>query len=78
MSKETGTFLLFSTIMSLIMSGGMSLAMALMTVGLTEAVETWPMAWVTSFLVALPFSLVVVPVTKRGVNFIVQRLVRSH
>jgi len=66
MSKETGTFLLFSTIMSL--------AMALMTVGLTEALATWPMAWVTSFLVALPLSLVVVPVTKRGVDFIVSLL----
>ena len=66
MSKETGTFLLFSTIMSL--------AMALMTGGLAEALATWPMAWVTSFLVALPLSLVVVPVTKRGVDFIVSLL----
>jgi len=74
MSKEIGTFLLFSTIMSLVMSGGMSLAMALMTVGLREALATWPMAWATSFLVALPLSLVVVPVTKRGVNFIVSLL----
>ncbi|MTJ00083.1 MAG: DUF2798 domain-containing protein [Marinobacter adhaerens] len=73
MSKETVTFLLFSTIMSLIMSGGMSLAMGLMTVEPTEAFATWPLAWSASFFVALPLSLVVVPVTRRGGNFIVQR-----
>jgi len=76
MSKETGTFLLFSTLMSLIMSGGMSLAMGLLSTEPAEAIAAWPLTWTTSFLVALPLSLLVVPVTKRGVDFIVQRLFR--
>lgn len=69
MSKEAKEFYLFSAIMSLIMSGGISLAMALITAGLAEAFATWPLAWFTSFLVALPLSLVVMPVTKRVVDF---------
>ncbi len=70
MRRENREFYLFSTIMSLIMSGGMSLAMALLTGETMEALASWPAAWLVSFLVALPLSIVVVPFTQRLVTLI--------
>lgn len=74
MSQEKKEFYLFSTIMSLIMSGGMSLVMALLTGEVKDAIAGWPVAWFASFLVALPLSLVVVPFTQHIVALIFGRL----
>lgn len=41
MSLERKEFYLFSAIMALIMSGGMSLAMGLLTVDVSQAISTW-------------------------------------
>lgn len=41
MGTERKEFYLFSIIMSLIMSGGMSLAMGLLTLDLSQAISTW-------------------------------------
>jgi len=70
MSQETKEFYLFSIIMSLIMSGGMSLAMAIFTLDLAEAFASWPVGWLVSFIVALPMSFVVVPFTKNMVTLV--------
>ena len=69
MSRDAKEFYLFSTIMSMIMSGGMSLAMALLNGSFSDALSNWPTAWLTSFGVALPLSILVVPMTKRVVDF---------
>jgi len=69
MSREDKEFYLFSTIMSIVMSGGMSLAMALLHGSFSDALSNWPTAWFTSFLVALPLSILVVPITQRVVDF---------
>ncbi|MBE1300162.1 MAG: DUF2798 domain-containing protein [Alteromonadaceae bacterium] len=56
----------FSFVMSLLMSGIMSLS--LLAPDSTELIETltnWPKAWAIAMLVAFPVSLFVVPVTQR-------------
>ncbi|GLQ71831.1 DUF2798 domain-containing protein [Vibrio penaeicida] len=70
MSLERKEFYLFSAIMALIMSGGMSLAMGLLTVDVSQAISTWPNTWFMSFWVALPLSIFVVPVTQKIVDSI--------
>ncbi|WP_145997861.1 DUF2798 domain-containing protein [Vibrio sp. vnigr-6D03] len=70
MSLERKEFYLFSAIMALIMSGGMSLAMGLLTVDFSQAISTWPNTWFMSFWVALPLSIFVVPVTQKIVDSI--------
>lgn len=62
----------FSFVMSLLMSGVMSLAMqALESTTLTELLADWPKAWGIAMLVAFPVSLFVVPLTQRLVSKIV-------
>lgn len=70
MSLERKEFYLFSAIMALIMSGGMSLAMGLLTVDVSQAISTLPNTWFMSFWVALPLSIFVVPVTQKIVDSI--------
>ncbi|SEG46957.1 DUF2798 domain-containing protein [Vibrio hangzhouensis] len=69
MSRESKEFYLFSTIMSIIMSGGMSLVMTLLNGSFVDTLSTWPVNWLTSFWVALPLSILVVPITNRAVGF---------
>lgn len=65
----------FSFLMSLLMSGVMSLAMlAIESASLVEVMLKWPEAWSISMLVAFPVSMLVVPITQR----IVSRLVAAH
>ncbi|WP_375748127.1 DUF2798 domain-containing protein [Vibrio sp. HN007] len=35
----------------------------------SDALSNWPTAWFTSFWVALPLSILVVPITNRAVDF---------
>lgn len=70
MSLERKEFYLFSAIMALIMSGGMSLAMGILTVDFSQAISNWPNTWFVSFWVALPLSIFVVPVTQKIVDSI--------
>lgn len=65
-------FYAFSFVMSLFMSGVVSLAMLSVDhPNVFEAFTMWPKAWVVSMLVAFPVSLFVVPVTQRLVSKIV-------
>lgn len=65
-------FYVFSFVMSLFMSGVMSLAMlSVDNPNVFEAFLLWPKAWGISMLVAFPTSMLVVPATKRLVNRIV-------
>jgi hypothetical protein len=72
MNKEKKEFYFFSTIMSFIMSGGMSLTMSLINDNVRLAIEAWPKAWLVSFWVALPLSIIIVPLTERIVKIILK------
>jgi len=62
----------FSFVMSLLMSGVMSLALLIIeSVTLVAAFTNWPKAWGVAMLVAFPVSLFVVPLTQRFVSRIV-------
>ena len=62
----------FSFVMSLLMSGVMSLALlTIESVTLVAAFTKWPKAWGVAMLVAFPVSLFVVPLTQRFVSRIV-------
>lgn len=62
----------FSFLMSLMMSGVMSLVMLTIELKAFSAVlEHWPQAWAVSMSVAFPLSLCVVPFTRRLVSRIV-------
>ncbi len=66
------SFHLFSFIMSLIMSGVISLAMlAFKSDSYGQFILNWPIAWITSMLVAFPASYVVVPTARRLVSLLV-------
>jgi len=65
-------FFAFSFVMSLLMSGVMSLAMiSVDNSNVLAALPLWPKAWFASMLVAFPTSILVGPATKRLVNRIV-------
>ena len=65
-------FYAFSFVMSLLMSGVMSLVMlSVEHANVFEAFSQWPKAWVISMLVAFPTSILVVPTTKKLVHRIV-------
>ncbi len=65
----------FSFLMSLLMSGVMSMAMlAIESTTWIEVLVKWPEAWSISMLVAFPVSMLVVPITQR----LVSRLVAAH
>lgn len=65
-------FYTFSFVMSLLMSGVMSLAILLTGhLNVFEAFSHWPKTWVISMLIAFPTSLLVVPTTKKLVHRIV-------
>lgn len=64
----------FSFLMSLMMSGIMSLAM--LSIELTafiDVVSQWPRVWAISMLVAFPVSMLIVPITQKLVARIVVR-----
>lgn len=65
-------FYAFSFVMSLFMSGVMSLAMlSVEQSNVFKVISLWPKAWGVSMIVAFPVSLVVVPVAQRLVAKIV-------
>jgi hypothetical protein len=58
--------LAFSFVMSFLMSGVMSATMLILeSTTLSEAFVKWPNSWLIAMLVAFPFSLIVVPLTRR-------------
>lgn len=62
----------FSFLMSLFMSGLMSLAMlSIESTSFLDAIRQWPRAWGISMLVAFPVSMVIVPITQKLVSSIV-------
>ena len=62
----------FSFFMSLLMSGVMSLAMLLIELAaLNDVIMQWHRAWGISLLVAFPISMVIVPITRKLVAWIV-------
>lgn len=62
----------FALVMSLLMSGVMSLSMlAIDSTSLVGALINWPRAWAIAMVVAFPVSLLVVPLTQRLVARIV-------
>lgn len=62
----------FSFFMSLLMSGVMSLAMLLIELAaFNDVITQWPRAWGISLLVAFPISMVIVPITRKLVAWIV-------
>ncbi len=62
----------FSLLMSLLMSGVMSLAMlAINSATFIDVLSQWPGAWAISMLVAFPVSMVIVPTTQKLVSRIV-------
>lgn len=63
----------FSFLMSLFMSGVMSLAMLSIELATyIDVIRQWPRAWGISMLVAFPFSMVIVPITQKLVSSIVR------
>lgn len=65
--KYTG--LAIAVIMSLIMSGIISLAFAIMNGGFTaQAMEHWPLSWLRGWIVALPVVIIVMPRVRNFVN----------
>ena len=65
-------FQTFSFLMSLFMSGVMSLAMlSIESAAFLDVITHWPRAWGISLLVAFPISLVIVPITQKLVSRIV-------
>lgn len=62
----------FSFLVSLLMSGVMSLVMlSLELAAFTDVIKQWPRAWGISMLVAFPVSMVSVPITQKLVSRIV-------
>lgn len=62
----------FSFLMSLSMSGVMSLAMlSIELAAFIDVITQWPRAWGISMLVAFPVSMVIVPITQKLVSMIV-------
>ncbi|MCW9059857.1 MAG: DUF2798 domain-containing protein [Gammaproteobacteria bacterium] len=62
----------FSFLMSLLMSGVMSLAMlSIELAAFIDVITQWPRAWGISMLVAFPVSIVIVPITQKLVSRIV-------
>lgn len=62
----------FSFLMSLFMSGLMSLAMlSIESESVLNVIRQWPRAWAISMLVAFPVSMVIVPITQKLVSSIV-------
>jgi hypothetical protein len=62
----------FSFLMSLFMSGAMSLAMLSIELSaFMDVISQWPRAWGISLLVAFPVSMMVVPITQKLVSRIV-------
>ncbi|MBR9910416.1 MAG: DUF2798 domain-containing protein [Gammaproteobacteria bacterium] len=65
-------FQTFSFLMSLMMSGAMSLAMLSVELGaFIDVIIRWPRVWGISMLVAFPISIVIVPITQKLVARIV-------
>ena len=65
-------FYTFSFLMSLMMSGIMSLAM--LSIELTtfiDVISKWPRVWGISMLVAFPVNMLIVPITQKLVAWIV-------
>lgn len=71
MNKDRVAFYLFSLVMSFVMSGAMSFTMTLINSGLAGIPAAWSSAWIISFCVALPLSIVVVPVSRVIVSKVV-------
>lgn len=64
--------LAFSFVMSFLMSGVMSATMLFLeSTTIYEAVAKWPKAWLIALLVAFPFSLIIVPLTRRLMAMII-------
>lgn len=64
--------LAFSFVMSFLMSGVMSATMLfLQSTTIYEAIIKWPQAWLIALLVAFPFSLIIVPLTRRLMAMII-------
>lgn len=62
----------FSFLMSLLMSGVMSLTMlSIELAAFIDVITQWPRAWGISMLVAFPVSMVIVPITQKLVSRIV-------
>ncbi|TBR43953.1 DUF2798 domain-containing protein [Marinomonas agarivorans] len=75
MLPEKYRFYVFSFIMSLLMSGVMSLAfLYLETMNIAIVIQKWPASWFVSMLIALPMSLLVVPLTDRLVTKIIKKV----
>ena len=65
-------FQTFSFLMSLLMSGVISLAMlSLELAAVMDVITQWPRAWGMSMLIAFPVSMVTVPITQKLVSRIV-------
>ncbi|HBA35274.1 MAG TPA: DUF2798 domain-containing protein [Gammaproteobacteria bacterium] len=65
-------FQTFSFLMSLLMSGVISLAMlSLELAAVMDVITQWPRAWGMSMLIAFPVSMVTVPITQKLVSIIV-------
>lgn len=62
----------YSFLMSLFMSGVMSLVMlSIELAAYDDVIRQWPRAWSISLLVAFPVSMVIVPITQKLVSSIV-------
>lgn len=67
-------FYVFSFIMSLFMSGAMSLAfLSLEHMEVATVLQNWPLSWSISMLIAFPMSLFVVPLTDTLVNSVMMK-----
>lgn len=65
-------FQTFSFLMSLLMSGVISLAMlSLELAAVMDVITQWPRTWGMSMLIAFPVSMVTVPITQKLVSIIV-------
>ena len=67
LSRRQGQ-LLFVTLMALIMSGAMSLALGIVYSGFSAAFHVWPSRWFVAFCVAWPVAFFVVPLVRRIVD----------
>ncbi|WP_104204080.1 DUF2798 domain-containing protein [Halomonas saliphila] len=64
---------MLSLVLSVLMSGVVSLTVTLRTGGLTSvAISHWPGAWAASWLVAFPALLMVAPLARRLVAMLVR------
>jgi hypothetical protein len=67
LSRSQGQ-IVFVTLMALIMSGAMSLALGIVYSGFAAAIHVWPSRWFVAFCVAWPIAFFVIPLVRRIVD----------